>query len=384
MIYLDNAATSFPKPDGVIAAMTSFMRDTCANPGRAGHRMAIETARRVFGARETVAEFFGASDSSRVIFTQNITMALNMVIRGFLRPGDRVLATSMEHNSVMRPLRRMEREQGINVDIARGDADGLIDPDSMAALVRPDTRLIIINHGSNVNGALQDAEAIMRKTRERNPAAAILLDTAQTAGVIPVSLDSLPADFLAFTGHKGLLGPQGTGGLILRKGIDPEPLMTGGTGSRSEHELQPDFAPDRYESGTLNNPGIIGLAEGIRHITRMGLAAVRERELTLAERLIAGLREIRGCSVQDNLPPERRIAVVSFTFGGIPCDAVGQYLNDAHDIMIRTGLHCAPAAHRTLGTFPDGSARVSPGCFTAREEIDAFLSALKGWRGRPG
>jgi cysteine desulfurase/selenocysteine lyase len=308
-------------------------------------------------------------------------MAINMVVNGFLREGDSVAVTSMEHNSVMRPLRHMESKRGITINIAKADANGIISPDVMSDVVNDRIKLVIINHGSNVNGAIQDISAIIKGVRAKDPSAKVLIDAAQTAGIVKIDFGAMDIDFLAFTGHKALYGPQGTGGLIIKDGIDIDPLVFGGTGSRSEHETQPDFLPDMLESGTLNSPGIIGLAEGIRFINKTGIDAIRAKETRHRGMIIEGLGDMNNCVIHGALTPDNSLGTVSFNLRGTACSDITRYLND-RGIMTRSGLHCAPAAHRTLGTFPDGSIRVSPGFFNTDGDIKKFLKAVSGFRGK--
>ena len=333
-------------------------------------------SRKVFLAREEIAQFFNAPDSHQVVFTHNITMALNMVIRGSLNAGDHVVTTSMEHNSVLRPLRELERKELINLTLVSGDADGSIAPAAIAAAVGTGTRLVVVNHGSNVNGVIQDILAINAAVKSKNPQTKILIDSAQTAGVIAIDFQRLDLDFLAFTGHKGLLGPQGSGGLIIKKGITIAPLICGGTGSDSEFEYQPEFLPDHLESGTLNTPGIIGLAEAVRYIRRQNPATLITEERKLVARLIAGLEAIPGCRLYHANCLERQLGVISFNLDGISCSSVGHILSRDYGIGVRTGLHCAPAAHKTIGTFPAGTIRVSFGYFNCEADVDALTDAV--------
>jgi len=384
MIYLDNAATSWPKPPGVIEAMVAFMRDVGANPGRSGHRRSIEAARLVYGAREAVARLFNVPDPLRVTFGPNATEALNLALRGLLRPGDGVVTGGMEHNSVMRPLRALER-QGVAVTVVRCAPDGSLDPAAVEAALRPETRMIVLNHASNVVGTLAELAEVGRIARQRG--LLFLVDAAQTGGAVPLDVQADGVDLLAFTGHKSLYGPTGTGGLIVGERVDLarfEPLTRGGTGSRSEREEQPDFLPDVFESGTPNVVGLAGLAAGVRWVMERSVAAIRAHEEGLTRQLIAGLRAIPGVAVYGGLDAARQTAVVSFNVAGLEPSEVGLRLDEDWGIMCRVGLHCAPAAHHTMGTFPAGAVRLSMGAFTTAADMDAAVAAARELAGRGG
>ena len=377
MLYLDNAATSWPKPPAITAAMTDFLERAGGNPGRSGHRLSIAAGRIVYDTRESLAEFFGIRDPLRVIFTLNATHALNLAIQGLLQPGQRVVTGGMEHNAVMRPLRELEK-RGIRVEVVPVEKDGTLSPSAFAAALETETRLVVVNHASNVCGTLAPVQEIVALAHVAG--ALVLVDAAQTAGTLPIHLPSLGADLLAFTGHKALHGPPGTGGLILSDSFDPaqlNPLVRGGTGSRSEHETQPDDLPDRYESGTPNGVGIAGLGAGLAWIQERGLDAIRAHELTLAARLRAGLAEIPGVTVYGPQNPELATAVISFTMQGKRVSEIGYRLDDEDEIFCRVGLHCAPAAHRSLGTFPEGTVRLAPGPTTSLGDVETVLGAVR-------
>lgn len=372
-VYLDNAATSLPKPRGVAEAVAAAI-GRAGNPGRSGHRLSILSARDLFTARERLAELFGFRDSARFTFTENATGALNRAIKGLLVPGDHVVTTSVEHNSVMRPLRRLEAA-GVSLTVVPADASGTVDAAAVAAAIRKGTRLVAVTHASNVSGAIQPIEAIARAAKAKG--ALTLVDAAQTAGSVPIDLSSLPVDLLAASGHKGLLGPQGTGFLFVREGVPLTPLVEGGTGSRSEDDHQPDFYPDCMESGTPNSVGIAGLSVALAWLLRKGIGAVREKELQLLSVLLDGLRRIPGVTVYGPDDPSFRACAVSFNLEGEDPGEIGRRLEREGGILSRAGLHCSPNAHRTLGTFPQGTVRVSPGPFTTRQEIRSFLAALR-------
>ncbi|KRT72501.1 MAG: cysteine desulfurase [Deltaproteobacteria bacterium CSP1-8] len=344
------------------------------NPGRSGHALSIRSARDLFVARERLAELFGARDSSRFVFTGNATEALNQAIKGILRPGDHAVTTSVEHNSVMRPLRRME-EAGVTVTVVPAGPDGAVDAKAVAAAIRRRTRLVAVVHASNVTGAIQPARQILRAARKAG--AYLLLDAAQTAGSVPLSLSDLPVDLLAAPGHKGLLGPQGTGFLYVREGVPVVPLIEGGTGSRSESDRQPDFFPDALESGTPNSVGIAGLGVSLAWLLRKGIGAVRRKERELLEELVEGMGRIGNVTVYGPRDPSRRASVISFLVDGMDPAEVGRRLEKEFGVLVRSGLHCSPDSHRTIGTFPEGTVRVSPGPFTTGKEIARFLAALR-------
>jgi cysteine desulfurase family protein len=376
MIYLDHAATSWPKPPEVLQAMSEFL-ECAGNPGRSGHRLSIAAARSIYGIRELIAELFHTSDPMRVIFTQNATHALNLALTGLLRPGDSVITSSVEHNSVMRPLRALEK-CGVKLTVVPCYHDGKLNLEALKiALAAGKTRLVSITHASNVTGTVQPLAEVAELAHEAG--ALLLADAAQTAGVIPIDLQALGIDLLAFTGHKSLLGPPGTGGLVIGHRIDPEelqPIVRGGTGSRSEFEEQPEVLPDRYESGTPNGMGIAGLGAGVRWLLQHSIEDRYAQECMLTSTLITGLLDIPGVTVFGPREPEQRTGVVSFTIPGIYVSEIGLRLDDDFGILCRVGLHCAPAAHRTIGSFPEGTVRFSLSPDTGIEEVRAAITAV--------
>jgi cysteine desulfurase family protein len=373
MIYFDNAATSWPKPPAVRAALSEYFGEAGGNPGRSGHRMSVAAARTVESARETLAELLHANDASRIVFTQNATHALNLALYGVLRPGDHVVTTSIEHNSVMRPLRHLEKS-GVELTVVACAPDGTLDLDDVRRALRPGTRLLVTTHGSNVAGTLSPLGALAALARDNG--VLHLVDAAQTAGAIPIDVQEMGLDLLAFTGHKGLLGPTGTGGLYIREGVALVPLIRGGTGSDSAHETQPEFMPDVYESGTLNVAGIAGLAAGVRFLSEIGIEAVQAHERKLVAQFLAGASEIAGITLYGPGDAALQCGVVSFNVAGAVPSEVGLILDESFGIMARTGLHCAPAAHHTVGTFPAGTVRFSFGWFNTLAEVEAALKAL--------
>jgi len=336
--------------------------------------MSIAAARLVESSREALAEFFNATDPSRIVFTQNATHALNLALYGLLRPGDHVVTTSIEHNSVMRPLRDLEMS-GIELTIVPCKEDGTLDLNRFNDALRPGTRLLVTTHGSNVTGTLLPIEAIASFARGRN--VRYLVDAAQTVGTIPIDVQRMDLDLMAFSGHKGLLGPTGTGGLYIREGVMLSPLTRGGTGSDSAREVQPDFLPDAYESGTLNVAGIAGLGAGVRFLGEIGMESLQAHEQKLVSQLIAGLLEIPEVTLYGPADALIQSGVVSFNIDGATPSEVGLILDEQFGIMARTGLHCAPSAHRTLGTFPTGTVRFSLGWFNTPAEVDSALEALR-------
>jgi len=383
MIYFDNAATSWPKPPGVAEAMTHFLNEVGANPGRAAHRRAVKSGHILYDAREAVCGLFHAPDPLRVVFGLNVTEALNLALRGLLRPGDHVVTSSMEHNSMMRPLRALERPPelcsgGVEVTVVGCSPQGVLDPADVEAAIRPDTKLVALNHASNVVGTLLPVAEVGAICRERN--ALLLVDAAQTGGAYPIDVQACRIDLLGFTGHKSMGGPMGTGGLIVGERVDEtqlEPLMRGGTGSRSEYEVQPDFLPDMCESGTPNVVGLAGLQVGVRWVLERGVEAIRAHEVALTQALIGGLRSISGVTVYGTLDAELQTATVSFNVAGMAPSEVGLRLDDEYDIMCRVGLHCAPTAHKTIGTFPDGTVRFGLSAFNTLDEVEAALAAVE-------
>lgn len=377
MIYFDNAATSWPKPPGVAEAMQYFLEQVGANPGRSAHRLSIEAARIVFDARQAVAELFGARDPMRVVFGANVTEMLNLVLLGYLREGDHIITTSMEHNSVMRPLRWLE-SQGVKITVVRCSPQGFLNPSQIEARIQPNTVMIAVNHASNVVGSILPLAEVGEISRKHQ--LILLVDAAQTAGVLPIDMKADKIDLLAFTGHKSLGGPMGTGGLVIGERVDIErllPLKRGGTGSRSEYEEQPTFLPDRYESGTLNVVGLAGLAAGLGWVVTQGLDVIRQHEMNLTRQLLAGLRHIKGVKVYGGLEVSKLTATVSFNFDGIQPSEVGLSLDDEAGILCRVGLHCAPSAHKTIGTFPNGTVRFGLSYFNTLAEIETALQHLE-------
>lgn len=373
-IYLDNAATSHPKPESVYQAVDHALREIGASPGRGGYRRGLDATRIIFDAREKLAELFGINDSARLVFTGSATESLNLAIAGMLRPGDHAVTTTMEHNSVSRPL-RMAETRGASITRIPCDRSGFLNPRDLAAALRPDTRLIVLSHCSNVTGTIQPIAEIGRLANRSG--VQLLVDAAQSAGVLPLDVKTMGINLLAAPGHKGLLGPQGTGILYIGEGLELPPLLVGGTGGHSSDEEQPEEMPARFESGTLNTPGIAGLRAGVEFILTTGSETIRKKELSLVSYLLEGLAEIKGVSLYGPAAENERGGIVSFTVEGRDPAIIGFTLDQQYDIEVRTGLHCAPWAHRTIGTYPAGTIRVSPGWFTTETEIETFLHAMR-------
>jgi cysteine desulfurase / selenocysteine lyase len=374
-IYFDSAATSWPKPPGMIEAMTRYNENIGANPGRSGHRLSIEAARVIYEAREKTAELIGAADPLSVIFTKNATEAINCALFGLLKPGDHVITSCMEHNSVMRPLRFLE-QQGVKLSFALCSPAGEFDPGDVKKLIDRNTKAIMVMHASNVTGTVLPIDVLAAMAREED--VLLIVDAAQTAGSIPINVAKMGVDILCFTGHKSLLGPQGTGGFYVRKGVEGRltPLMRGGTGSASEHEEQPDFLPDKFESGTPNGIGLAGLGAGVKFVLDTGIDLIREREANLARQFIEGLKGIEGVTIYGSHDAREHTSVVSFNIRGASSSDIAFALDEQFGILCRPGLHCAPAAHHTIGTFPRGTVRFGFGVFNTEAEIQHGLEAV--------
>ena len=373
MIYLDNAATSFPKPEAVYAAMDSFMRTSAGNPGRSGHKLAVAAQRVVDDARRELAALLNAPEPSRLIFALNATDAINIALKGLVQPGDHVITTSMEHNAVVRPLTRLAGE-GVPVTWVPCDGQGLLNPEDVAAAITPQTRLVVVNHASNVSGTLQPVAEVADVARAHD--LVFMVDAAQTAGCVPLHVQALQVDLLAFPGHKGLLGPPGTGGLYVGERADVRSFREGGTGSFSESPEHPTDLPARLEAGTHNSVGIAGLLAGVRFIRETGLTVIKDHERELSELLWQGLAGVPGLRLHGPADAHARTGVVSFTMSDWEPADLGAVLDSSFDIAVRPGLHCAPLAHQTLGTFPRGTVRMSCGFFNTPADIHAAIAAV--------
>lgn len=374
MIYFDNAATTFPKPPEVIEAVSDCLKNYCANPGRGGHKLSLQSGRVILEARELLAELYNSNSPDRIILTHNATEALNLALKGFLKKGSHVITTSMEHNSVMRPLKALEK-LGIETAVVQCSRKGDIDISDIEKEIRKETVLITVTHASNVVGTIMPISEI--GSLAKNYGLEFLVDASQTAGVYEIDVDKMNISMLAFTGHKSLLGPQGTGGLYIREGLDLTPLKEGGTGSKSDSLYQPDIIPDRFESGTHNTPGIAGLCAGINFIKELGIANIRKHEQELAQYFRDGLKGIKQIKVYGTQDIYKQAPVVSINIGEIGSSEVSYILDQTFDIATRSGLHCAPIAHKTLGTLEQGTVRFSFGYFNTREEIEKTIAAIE-------
>lgn len=376
IIYFDNAATSWPNPPEVNAAMQKYMRKIGANPGRSGHRLSVAAARIIFDTREKLAQLFNVDDPLRIVMTKNATEGLNIAIQGLLKPGDHVITSSMEHNSVMRPLRAME-SKGVELTVVPCDSLGLIDPAQISAAIQENTKAIFFTHASNVTGTVMPVADIGRIARKHG--LVFCVDAAQTAGCCPIDVKEMNIDLLAFTGHKSLFGPSGTGGLYIRDGLEKriEPLCVGGTGSRSEVEEQPDFMPDRYEAGTPNTVGIAGLQAGVDFVLSEGIAQIKKKEEELVQTFMEGVKDLAGMTIYGQIDSQKQTPVVSFNIAGMDPAAVALELDECFNIMARSGIHCAPSAHKTIGTYPQGTVRFSFSYFNTQEQIARAVEAIK-------
>lgn len=372
---MDNAATSLPKPDVVTESASRIFQKCFANPGRSGHRMSVDAARHIFAVRDRLAYFLGAGDPDRIIFFANATLALNAAINGILEPGDHVITSAMEHNSVMRPL-RAHQAKGIELSVVGCMSDGALYPESVRREIRSNTKAIVVTHVSNVTGTVMPVEEIAEIASERG--VILIVDGAQAAGIIPVNLVASGIDIYAFTGHKALFGPQGTGGLYIADGLEHaiKAVQSGGTGSFSEKEEQPGFLPDKFEPGTPNTPGIVLLGLGVEFICEVGADPIWQKEMLLADRFLNGLATIRGVTLYGLNHTRGRTAIISINIRDKFCSDVAAVLDDEFSIMVRPGLHCAPSAHRTIGTYPAGAVRFSPGYFNTVEDVDKALRAI--------
>jgi cysteine desulfurase family protein len=374
MIYLDNAATSWPKPESVYREMDRFHREFGANPGRSGHRMAVAAERKIEETRHRLAQLFNAPNPSRIVLTLNATDALNMAIKGVLRPGDHAVTTLIEHNSVSRPLMGLERE-GVSVTHVAPNAGGFVEAGAISAALRSNTRLIALTHASNVLGTIQPAREVGRLAREKN--ILFLLDAAQTAGLLPIDVVADGVDLLAFPGHKSLLGPTGTGGLYVGERAELSAWREGGTGADSASPEQPNEMPFRLEAGTPNVAGIAGLCAGLKFIEEKGIAAILEHERGLLAMLIEELRNDKRFTLYGSLDVARRVPTLALNIAGWEPTEVGTILDQNFGIAVRTGLHCAPSTHKVIGAWPAGSVRLSPGYFNTETDVEQVLAALR-------
>ena len=373
MIYLDNAATTLQKPPQVAEAVLQALQ-TLGNSARGAHAGAMDAAHTVYGARVKLARLFGCARPDRVVFTLNVTQALNVALGGLLRAGDHAIATDLDHNSVLRPLYRLARERGVAVDFVPADRQGRIDYADFERLMRPNTKLIVCTHASNLTGDLVDAARVSAIAHAHG--ALFVLDAAQTAGARAVDMDALGVDVLCFTGHKGLMGPQGTGGLCVREGVEIAPYTVGGTGVQTYLQAQPEQYPTRLEAGTLNGHGIAGLSAAVDYINEVGPDAIHAKETALMRRFYKGVRAIDGVTVYGDFSGDRA-AIVALNLRGADSGAVADRLGEDYGIAVRAGAHCAPRLHEALGTKAQGAVRFSFSWFNTEAEIDAALAAVR-------
>jgi cysteine desulfurase family protein len=376
-IYLDNAATTWLKPEPVYQAVASYLRQCGAAAGRGIYSDAVTADRLVETARTRVARLINAPDPSRIVFTLNATDALNLALHGLAQPGDRVVTSDLEHNSVLRPLQFLAQTKGIQIDRVRCDAAGGIELNGLKSALQKSVKLVAITHASNVTGAIQPLEEIVQLARTAG--AKLLVDAAQSAGQLPIDVQRLGIDLLAASGHKGLLGPLGTGFLYIAPGLETElqPLRQGGTGTRSDEDIQPTTMPDRYESGNANVPGLAGLAAGVEHVLLAGVETIHARELGLIERLMRGLQDLPGVKLYGPPPGTPRVGLLAITVDGYDPRELAALLDSNFGIQVRAGLHCAPLIHKQLAAWPTGTIRFSVGPFTTEEDINQSIAALR-------
>lgn len=370
---MDNAATSFPKPEEVYRAVDYVNRYMGGNPGRGSNQQTVKAGTVILEAREALAKLFNIEDAMQVAFTYNITDALNIGFKGILEPGDHVITSSMEHNSVARPLFAMQK-QGLEWTKIAVASDGTLNLDELRQAIRPNTRMICMLHASNLTGTIMPIAKVGKIARENG--VFFMVDTAQSAGVLPIDVVEQNIDILTFTGHKGLLGPQGTGGIYVRPDVNVKPSRQGGTGSLSEYLEHPDIMPDLLESGTLNTPGIAGLLAGVNFILEQGINNITKREQKLTKLLLEGLKEIKGVKIYGPKDSNKQTAVIALNVGDIDPGEVSAILDYEYGIITRSGLHCTPLAHQTIGTFEQGTVRLSPGYFTTLEQIEYMIKAV--------
>ncbi len=374
MLYFDHGATSYPKPKSVTAGALRAMESFGANPGRSGHQLALKASREIFDARETVAKFFNIKDPKQVIFTSNCTEALNLAIKGVLTKGDHVITTSMEHNSVLRPIKALENE-GVENTIIQCRPDGSLPLEKVDQSIRENTKLIVLTHSSNLTGTLMPVEEVGKIARERG--ILFLVDAAQTAGLYPIDVEKMYIDLLAAPGHKALLGPQGTGFLYIKEDLYLKTLKEGGTGSKSQDLIQPDILPDRYESGTPNTPGIVGLKEGIRFILEKGRDNLLHHEESLVKYFLEEMKKLDFIHVYGPKDCKKQSPVIALNFRDMDSSEIAYILDSMFDMAVRPGLHCAPLAHKTIGTLEQGAVRFSFGYSTTLEDVKKAVEAIK-------
>ena len=373
MIYLDNAATTLKKPEGVAQAMTKALC-SMGNSGRGAHNATLDASRMIYGTREKLAELFHVPDPIRIAFTCNATEALNIAIQGVLNPGEHVITTVCEHNSVLRPVFWMEK-QNVSYSLLPADQKGVMQYEELPKLLKKETKAIIVTHASNLTGNVTDIKKVSEFAREHG--LLLIVDASQTAGCIPINVEEMGIDILCFTGHKGLMGPQGTGGIYVREGLCVRPLKVGGSGVRSFDREHPDTMPTALEAGTLNGTGIAGLSASVSYILEQGVSKIHQKEMELALRFKKGVENIPGITIYGDYENSDRTAIVSLNLGDTDSAEVSDWLWEDYEIAVRSGAHCAPLMHRTLGTEDQGAVRFSFSCFNTEEEVDTAIEALK-------
>ena len=373
VIYLDNAATTMQKPEEVIEAVVQAMH-SMGNAGRGAHSASLEASRTIYDTRELLCRFFGGTDPRRLVFTSNSTESLNIAIKGLFEPGDHVITTMLEHNSVLRPLYEMEK-RGVELTIIPADKKGVIDYNDIEKAIRPNTKAVVCTHGSNLTGNLVDIERIGKITRKNG--LLLVVDASQTAGVFPIDVEKMQIDVLCFTGHKGLLGPQGTGGMYVREGIQIRPLKSGGSGVQTYSKSHPAEMPTALEAGTMNGHGIAGLHAAVEYIQRTGIDQIRKREQECMKRFYEGVIQVPGVKVYGDFDDMNRCAIVSLNIGDYDSSEVSDELLTEYRISTRPGAHCAPLMHEALGTVEQGAVRFSFSHFTTDEEVDTAIKAIR-------
>jgi len=375
-IYLDNAATSKIKPASVREAMINYYDNIGCSPGRGGYQQSLNAGRILLEARMSFCELFNFDKPENVIFTHNITYAINMILKGMLEEGDHVITTMMEHNAIIRPLNHMINDLGIEVDFVKANEKGEVNLEDIENVIKENTRLIITTHASNVTGTILPIKEIGNLAKKKN--IVYMVDSAQTAGSIEIDLKELNIDILAFTGHKGLYGPTGTGGFIIKSPVENQiySFIQGGTGSISDKDIQPDFLPDKFESGTINTIGIAGLKAGVDSILKIGIDKIHEKKMKLTKRLIDGFLKNERIQIKGVIDIEKRVSTISIYIENYDLGMLSFELDDQYGIMTRSGLHCAPYAHKTIGTYPEGTLRFSVGYFNTEDDIDCAIRAL--------
>jgi cysteine desulfurase family protein len=375
IIYLDNAASSWPKPQAVTDAMNKCMLEYSANPGRGSHQMAVKASRVLFETRKQAAKLFGVKDPNHISFALNTTQALNQAIKGYLKAGDHVICTNVEHNSVRRPLEYLKKMIGLQITYVRVDEQGHILVKDVEEAIQGNTKLIVVNHSSNLLGSIVPVEEIGELCKRRG--IKLLVDAAQSAGSLPIHVEGMNIDMLAFPGHKGLLGPQGTGGLYLSPDLELEPILHGGTGSQSEAIDQPSVRPDRYEAGTQNTVGIAGLYEGIKFVLQETVEKIHKKEWIQTQRIMEGLMGIEGVTILGPKLGQNKTGIVSFHLRNVDSSEVAFILDQSFQIAVRAGFHCTPLAHEAAGTEGTGAVRASLGYYTTDEEVETLIEAVK-------